>query len=215
MGKTYFLSALVKMLRESGMNPLALKPVCSGLSEMPHSESDPAHLLRAQGLSVDLENIQAICPWQYQAPLTPSMAAALENKEVDLNAIVAFCERAVQEHTLTFVEGVGGIMAPMTPTQTVLDWVVQLQWPCILVVGSYLGSISHTLTALKTLESAGVEAPIVVVNETKDSSVSFEGTLQALTPFVGGRDLIPLRHQQGLASEALARIILKSVPETV
>ena len=44
-------------------------------------------------------------------------------------------------------------MVPLDDTHTVLDWIAAVDAPVLLVTGSYLGSLSHTLTALGMLLS--------------------------------------------------------------
>ena len=68
---------------------------------------------------------------------------------------------------MLFIEGVGGIMVPLEAKRTVLDWMAALNIPLILVVGGYLGAISHTLTALDVIAAPRAEdQSTVVVNET-------------------------------------------------
>ena len=50
---------------------------------------------------------------------------------------------------LAIVEGVGGLMSPIAEDVTGLELMVALGLPVVLVGGSYLGAISHTLTALE------------------------------------------------------------------
>jgi dethiobiotin synthetase len=61
---------------------------------------------------------------------------------------------------------------------------VALNWPVILVVGSYLGSISHTLTALETLRTNGLKVAALVVSESFPADVSLADTAMALENFV-------------------------------
>ena len=63
------------------------------------------------------------------------------------------------------IEGVGGIMVPLDERHTVLDWMSALRLPVLLVAGSYLGTISHTLTALHVLAQRNLDIAAVVVSE--------------------------------------------------
>jgi len=64
------------------------------------------------------------------------------------DALVAFCKDEIGSRRGTLViEGVGGVMVPLDKSHTVLDWMAALGIPAILVAGTYLGSISHALTA--------------------------------------------------------------------
>ncbi|MFN6961896.1 MAG: hypothetical protein ACK4N6_06595, partial [Rhodocyclaceae bacterium] len=56
----------------------------------------------------------------------------------------------------------------------------------LLVCGTYLGALSHTLTALAALREVSVTPAKLIVNESADSSVSVEDTLASLMPHLGG-----------------------------
>ena len=63
------------------------------------------------------------------------------------------------------IEGGGGLMSPVTDAATGLDWLRTLEIPPVLVSGSYLGAISHALTACETLRHHGANPLAVVVSE--------------------------------------------------
>ena len=84
-------------------------------------------------------------------------------------------------------------MAPLSETQTVLDWMQALALPVILVTGSYLGTISHTLTAISVLERAGIQIAALVVNESAPADMPLAEAMAGLAPFV---HKIPLRIAQ-------------------
>ena len=85
------------------------------------------------------------------------MAARKEGKAVDFGALVDFCRRAIAACPGTLlIEGIGGVMVPLDEKHTVLDWMAALNIPVVLVAGSYLGSLSHTLTALDAMRSRAI-----------------------------------------------------------
>jgi dethiobiotin synthetase len=187
IGKTLVTTSLCYQLMQMGKRVTALKPVISGFDER-DPESDSALILRSCGLSHDPQVMRTISPWQYAAPLAPSMAAAREGKILDMQALVDFCkEHTTLKTDLLLVEGVGGVMAPLTPHQSVLDWMVQLQWPVILVTGSYLGSISHTLTAIEVLRTKGLTLQALVVCESEKTGVTLSETIEELSHFVSSQ----------------------------
>ena len=73
-----------------------------------------------------------------------------------------------------FIEGVGGIMVPLDQTHTVLDWMSALRVPVLVVAGSYLGTISHTLTALHVLAQRNLDIAGVVVSESAVPGASLD-----------------------------------------
>jgi dethiobiotin synthetase len=63
------------------------------------------------------------------------------------------------------VEGVGGLMSPIAEHATGLDLMAALDLPSILVGGSYLGAVSHLLTAAACLRARGLALQAVVLSQ--------------------------------------------------
>ncbi len=193
IGKTFVTSGLIRSVREAGGRVAALKPVVSGFDMATAAASDPGVLLDALGEPVTPETLNRISPWRFAAPLSPDMAAARENKRIDFDALVAFCRRAIAMETGTlFIEGVGGVMVPLDERHTVLDWARALGLPLIVVTGTYLGTISHTLTAMDVIARAGLTVAALVVNESAESPVPTVETVATLTRFLPRTKIVAL-----------------------
>jgi dethiobiotin synthetase len=191
IGKTWLACALLRHWRAEGRRVAAFKPVLSGFDPAHPAASDAGALLAALGREAGAAELDAIAPWRFAAPLSPDMAAALEGREIDFDALVAFSRRAVSaDFHAPLVEGVGGVMAPLDGTHTVRDWIAASGLPCVLVSGSYLGSLSHTLTALEALAKVGAGVTAIVVNESPDSAVALDATLRSLARHVAGIPLV-------------------------
>ncbi len=83
-------------------------------------------------------------------------------------------------------------MSPVDREHTMLDWLAALKLPLILVAGSYLGTISHTLTALDVVGRRGLSVAALVVSETAGSSVRLDENCGAIARFARGIDIIAL-----------------------
>ena len=127
----------------------------------------PAFCSPRWGARPTREEIDRISPWRFAAPLSPDLAAAAEGRSIDFKALVEFSRDAAYGRGTVFIEGVGGIMVPLDATHTVLDWMSALRIPVLLVAGSYLGTISHTLTALHVLAHRNLDIAGVVVSESE------------------------------------------------
>ena len=178
IGKTFVTSLLV---RQSKGTLSACKPVLSGFDDTSPETSDTAQLLAAQNLPLSPENIAAHSPYRFTAPLSPHMAAAREGRHIPLDSLVAWCAGRPEND---LIEGVGGAMVPLNDTHTVLDWMQALNAPAIMVVGSYLGSISHSLTAAAMIHNAGLPLQAVIVSESVDSAVPLDDTVTTLRQFI-------------------------------
>jgi len=184
IGKTHVSALLLRQLRAKGLNALGLKPVLSGYEDATLKDSDPARLLEAMGEAPSPEAIATISPWRFRAALSPDMAAKAEGRALPYAEMVTFCEETAARHEgPVLVEGVGGVMVPLDDTHTVLDWMADLGFPAILVAGTYLGTISHTLTALAVLEARRIAVKAVVLSETEGATVPLVETVATLRRF--------------------------------
>jgi dethiobiotin synthetase len=197
-GKTFVAAGLIKLLRGQGASVDALKPVVSGYDPSVVETSDPAVLLKALGRPVSADEIERISPWRFRAPLSPEIAAARENRAVDFNELTKFTQTAIDKtRGLLLIEAVGGIMVPLDARRTVLDWMTMLRAPILLVVGSYLGTVSHTLTALHVLAQRKLAIAAIVVSESERSHVPLEETVESIQHFADGIDVIGLPRLPG------------------
>jgi dethiobiotin synthetase len=193
VGKTFVTAAIIRRLRADGRAVTALKPVMSGFDANASEISDAGVILDALGRPVAAEEIEKISPWRFAAPLSPDLAAAREGRGIDFKALVKFCEStAAAALDIVLIEGVGGIMVPLDERHTVLDWMTALRAPVLLVTGSYLGTISHTLTALQVLAQRRLDVAAVVVNESPTPGASVDETVGEIARFSDSIDVIGL-----------------------
>jgi dethiobiotin synthetase len=169
IGKTYVTAALLRALAGAGCATDALKPVVSGFDESAPAGGDPALLLEALGVAVTPAALNRISPWRYAAPLAPNQAARREGRELDAAAVTAFCRAAITAsgETWLFIESAGGIMSPLDDDLTMLDLAQALAIPVLLIAGSYLGTISHAMTAARVIRGAGLGLEAVIVSESE------------------------------------------------
>jgi len=192
IGKTFLTAGLVRYFQENSQSVEAYKPVISGFDPSAPEASDTGVILSALGRRATEDEIDRISPWRFAAPLSPNMAAHKEGRTIDFQALVTYSHTCATSADVALIEGVGGIMVPLDDRHTVLDWMLELRLPTILVVGSYLGTISHTLSALDVLGRRGLEVRAIVVDETADSSVAFEDTVATIKQFAKNTDVVAL-----------------------
>jgi dethiobiotin synthetase len=95
------------------------------------------------------------------------------------------------------IEGAGGVMTPVDSRHTMHDLMAELGLPVVLVAGSYLGTISHTLTALDVLGRCALKVAAIVVSQTEGSSVSLDETVDAIANFAGGIEIVAVPRLRG------------------
>ncbi len=212
VGKTFVAAGLIRYFRGLGQPVAALKPLVSGFDLAAPSGSDPAILIEALGREVKPDELKRVSPWRFRAPLSPDMAARVENKAIDLQAVVDFCRAAIAGNDgVLLIEGIGGIMVPLDARHTVLDLMSLLNLPLLLVAGSYLGALSHVLSAQDVILQHALDLRAMVVSETEGAPVPLDATLATLAnfakaPLLGLRRHVPER-QNDAVFQHLAELI--------
>lgn len=163
IGKSVVTGLMARWLAQRGRTTITQKLVQTGCRG-PVAEDIAVHR-RLMGTEVlDVDRNGTTCPCRYIYPASPHLAACLEGRVVDTGRIDRATQRlaAAFEHVL--VEGVGGVLVPLTVSMTVLDYVARRRYPLIVVGSLCLGSINHTLLTLEAAERRGVAVRGLVVN---------------------------------------------------
>jgi dethiobiotin synthetase len=209
VGKTFVTAALIHALRRRGRSVDALKPVASGFDPAQLGASDTGLLLAALHRPPTEQAIARTSPWRFAAPLSPDMAALREGRRIDFDALLADTRRAVdQTPDVLLIEGIGGLMVPLDERHTVLDWMSGVDARVLLVGGSYLGGISHALTALEILRARRLDTAAMIVSETA-GGVDLDETVATIARFAGAVPIIGLPRMPHAEAEhpALQRVI--------
>jgi len=158
VGKTYLSAVLVGLLARGGKGAGYLKPVGSGAEATPDGPASPDALFVARRVPLS-QPPQALCPVLAQAPLAPAEALAAEGRRLDWESLLAACQArlagAVKAGEVVVVEGVGGLLVPLSEDRLAVDLVVELDLPIVVVARPSLGTINHTLLTLAELRRRG------------------------------------------------------------
>jgi dethiobiotin synthetase len=184
IGKTFITCTMCKHYISKGFKVQAIKPIISGWNGEEYS--DTHLLLESIGVSARKENIDAVSPWRFREALSPNMAARVEGKVIDFDSVVDFCKGALvtSKADYFFVEAAGGIMSPITDHKTCLDLALALDLPLVLITGTYLGAISHSLTAIKSAMVNGASIHCLIVNESVGSNMTVTEVAATLENFL-------------------------------
>ena len=71
-------------------------------------------------------------------------------------------------------------MVPIESTKTILDLIEDIESKVILVTGNYLGSISHTLSAIRNIQQRNIDLLNVIINNKNVSNIDINDTLKEL-----------------------------------
>ena len=155
VGKTLVSTGLLHALAPHHRRVVGMKPVAAGV--VPWGEdwaSEDAIALRsASTLAVapELDN-----PVLLLDPLSPHIAAERAGVQIDIAAIVRSYQALAAQADAVVVEGAGGLLVPLTDTQTDADLAQALGLQQVLVVGLRLGCLSHALLTAEAIRARGL-----------------------------------------------------------
>jgi len=163
IGKSVATGLMARWLAQRGRTVITQKLVQTGCRE-PVAEDIAVHRrLMGTGL-LDVDHDGTSCPCLFAYPASPHLAARLEGRVVDIAVIDRATERLAVKYEQVLIEGVGGVLVPLTGRLTVLDYVAQRRYPLIVVGSLRLGGINHTLLTLEAAQRRGVEVRGLVLN---------------------------------------------------
>lgn len=185
-GKTYVTCLLLEGLRRGGRRAVGFKPFCCG------DRDDALRLLHASDGSVALDQVNPV--W-LKVPAAPYVAALMENRALDIDAVRSVLARLFETHDHVLVEGVGGWEVPLSRGMTLADFAASLALPVIVVVNNQLGALNHTLLTVKNIEARGLQCAGIILNHVRDerdpASISNRAVLEA---FVKAPILAEIQH---------------------
>lgn len=163
VGKTLVAGAIARSLRNQGRKVAVFKPVATGCNRRREGlVSEDAMFLAACADSS--QSLIDVTPLRYHAAISPNVAAERERRPVDLPAMFEAYNRAVTAGDTLIVEGVGGLLCPLSDDFWVIHLARLARLPVVIVARAGLGTINHTLLTLHTARSAGLAVAGVVIN---------------------------------------------------
>ena len=163
VGKTMIAGAIARHLRRRGRRVEVFKPVASGCRRTREGlVSADAEFLAACADSHRL--LTDIAPVRYAAALAPNVAAERKKKPVDLQAIFDAYSDLKGRCECVVVEGVGGLLCPISDDFWVIHLARMMRLPVVIVARAELGTINHTLLTIHAARTAGLQIAGVVVN---------------------------------------------------
>ncbi|HET9050869.1 MAG TPA: dethiobiotin synthase, partial [Candidatus Dormibacteraeota bacterium] len=159
VGKTVLTAGIAAALRREGVRVDAVKPVATGV-EAGEAGEDAELLARATGQAPERCAMVRLA-----LPRSPLAAAGAAGTVVDVDALVGrLLDRAAGDGAdLLLAEGVGGLLVPLTPAETVVTLVRRLGAPVLVAARAGLGTINHTALTVLAARQAGVEVLGVVL----------------------------------------------------
>ena len=172
IGKTMATGLMARSLAATGHDVITVKLVQTGNDGF--SEDIDAHRAICGGVRFPEDGEGLTAPQIFKFPSSPLLAAALEGRTVDVEAISRAVRECAARHEIVLVESAGGLDVPLTDELLSIDLAAREGWPLVLVSCGRLGSINHTLLSLEAAKTRGMSVAGVVWNWCADTDPKIE-----------------------------------------
>ncbi len=202
VGKTVLSAALLAAMSAAGVRVRAHKPVVTGLDERSETGWPPDHELLAGVAGMTPEEV---APLRYEPAVSPHLAAVLAGETIDPADLIARARDAATGEGTLIVEGVGGLLVPLTDEFTVRDLATALGLPVVIAASPGLGTINHTLLSVESARSAGLDVRVVVLTPWPEAPGELERSNRDTISRLGQIEVVSLSHVSSPAATDLAR----------
>jgi dethiobiotin synthetase len=165
VGKTVVAAGLVWALRKRRIDVGVMKPIATAniVFSKKYRSRDTAVLAKAAETA---EPDHELNPLFYSTAASPLMAARERNEPpVNIGKAVQSLERLAGKHNFIVVEGIGGIMVPLTESEYVADFAKKVGLPVVIVSQPMLGTLNHTLLTVMACRKFGLNMKGIIINK--------------------------------------------------
>lgn len=167
VGKTFVAALLVKKLHASGRGAAYYKAAMSGNARDAAGRLVPGDAAHVRAVSGIAQPLAEMCPYVYEAAVSPHLAARLEGGPVELGRVLDGYRALADRYDYITMEGSGGILCPLRCDGQLLlleDVVGALGLPCLVVADAGLGTINGVVLTCEYLRRRGLRASGIIFN---------------------------------------------------
>ena len=143
VGKTCITASIVSYLSKMNIDVGVMKPFASGYKATADSVSDDVKILMKYSRVND--PVDLVNPYFFEIPTSPYDACKQLNLEIEISRVIDSYKQLTSIHDVVIVEGIGGIMTPISKNYFVSDLISDLQMNTIIVTGSKVGTVNHLM----------------------------------------------------------------------
>jgi dethiobiotin synthetase len=164
IGKTTISCGLAWMLRKRGINVGIMKPFATGdkLYSRKFKSKDTAMLAEAANIG---DSDKLLNPSFFPIAASPLMASNILKTSIKQNEVLNSFNFLQAKYDFIIVEGIGGIMVPITRNVMLGHFAKMMGLPLIIVSQSRVGSINHILLTIKAAKDFGLEIFGIIINK--------------------------------------------------
>ena len=156
-------ACLATLFKSQGMDVGVMKPIESGVDpECSSAANSDAKFLMEVSESTDAD--EEVCPFRLKTPASPYQAAQMAGSSIQPGSIIEKFKIMQSRHNMMLVEGVGGLLVPITARYNVADLALEMGLPLIIVSRIRLVTLNHTLLTITAARPYGLKIKGIILN---------------------------------------------------
>ena len=171
VGKTYSSTLLYKALKK--YNYQYYKPIQSGcfLRDGKLIAPDVDFLTKFNNIDYD----DSMVSYTLKEEVSPHLSAEMEGTKIEIENVVKHFSDLKNKYSNILVEGAGGLYVPLIRDKFyIYDLIKLLKLPVVLVCGTRIGAINHTMLTLNALKDMGIEVHGLIFNNYKGQFFEYD-----------------------------------------
>ena len=216
VGKTVITAGLAKLLHSHKIKVGVMKPFACSEKRYSKKYNTKDVKILIESIKKDAENIDEniVNPVFYNLPTAPYLAAKILKKEsTNIQEVINIYKKITHNHEFTLVEGIGGIMVPLTKNKTVIDVIKEMDLSVIVVTTNKIGTINHTIMTIKMCNKYKIPVfGIIINNIERNNDPKIDNNLpQILQEMTGKKILANIPFISNPTSHRVKKILEKSI----
>ena len=170
VGKTVVTACLTTLFKSQGIDVGVMKPIETGVDPACNSSanSDAKFLMEVSG---NTDSADEVCPYRFKTPASPYQAAQIAERAIQPATIIENFKLLQSHHNLMLIEGIGGLLVPITNRYNVANLALEMGLPLIIVSRLRLGTLNHTLLTINAARQHGLKIKGVILNQKESNTL--------------------------------------------
>lgn len=180
VGKTYVAGLIVKKLQEYGKSAGYYKAAMSGNERDERGALVPGDARFVKELSGISQPLWEMCPYIYEAAVSPHLASKLEGNPVRMEVVKKGFREVCGKYDYVTMEGSGGILCPITMEGGEIwleDIIRELGLASLIVADAGLGTINSLVLTAEYMRAKNLPVKGIVFNRFHPGNVMEEDNL--------------------------------------
>lgn len=180
VGKTFVTGLILKKLHESGLDAAYYKAAMSGNERRPDGSLIPGDALHVKNVSGISQSLQGMCPYVYEAAVSPHLASRLEGNPVQMEVVKQGFEEVCSRHTYITMEGSGGILCPLCFDEAriqLADIIKEFRLSSLIIADAGLGTINNVVLTAEYMQIHDLPVKGIIFNHFHPGNVMEEDNL--------------------------------------